>query len=269
MIEKIVLFIIAIGLFCTAAYVGVVDKEAAVVTALGALALGVLCFAFLSKFKKFKGWGFEGETWENVQYEAQRIVKDLRHLAVVVATPLSLLSARSGTWGFGLKPKEMYEAYTATKTVLEKNAVSPEEIEKIVRIYHDRFSTYFCSRILIPIRAEADKTISVMRDEIGKNFKSPISDHNGYNQAMQALHKLELERKQFGLDEFLEGVLWQDKYKKLIRLLDETECLTPFQKEEIKKSQRRRMEDLEYYCRTGEILNLQDFLSMEDWEYAD
>lgn len=80
-------------------------------------AVGILLFflARFSQFKRFKGWGFEAEMWDEKQLEAEKLVKSLKDVAALTAREVMLQSIKSGRWGNGKRWSDHWKHFEEIK----------------------------------------------------------------------------------------------------------------------------------------------------------
>lgn len=111
--------------------------------ATGTYAAAVFCliFAFLSRFKRFKGLGIEGELWEEKQEQAAALIDRLRRLAVATAQPILTMAPRMGRLGQHLKRGELHEAVRKIEFILREAGISENLIDNLKQDYH--FTTVF------------------------------------------------------------------------------------------------------------------------------
>ena len=69
----------AIALLITGIYLAIQNRGAANVTAVLGIGFLFVVLLLLAKFKRFKGFGFEAEMWEEKQEEAAALVAALKH----------------------------------------------------------------------------------------------------------------------------------------------------------------------------------------------
>jgi hypothetical protein len=96
--------IIAIGAIALLTLGGVLALQDKTATAGAILGFGFLLVVLLllAKFKRFKGFGFEAELWDQKQVEAAALVDKLTALATLASEQVALISAKRGMWDAGL-----------------------------------------------------------------------------------------------------------------------------------------------------------------------
>lgn len=65
--------------------------------------LSFFCFFYanISKFKRFKGLGFEAELWDEKQKEASQVVEELKRVFKMYSREMLIGKAMSGRWDSG------------------------------------------------------------------------------------------------------------------------------------------------------------------------
>ncbi len=99
-------------------------------TAIGAGAI-ILVFAFLSQFKRFKGFGIEAETWEQTMEEAKDLIAELRQLSVLTAEHLLSVAVRLGRADTHLSRRERFELRQKIEKMLADSGIASEEIKRV------------------------------------------------------------------------------------------------------------------------------------------
>lgn len=105
----------------------------------------VLIFAFLfavllvcSRFKHFKGFGFEAEMWDQKQIEAAALIDRLTQLSESTAQQTGLIASRLGLWGSGLTNPELAELLAQTEKTLETVGTSKSKRNELTAPIIDR-----------------------------------------------------------------------------------------------------------------------------------
>ncbi|MBE1284224.1 MAG: hypothetical protein GJ676_13010 [Rhodobacteraceae bacterium] len=75
-------------------------RDAPVAKVTASFVIGLLCFVFanLSKFKRFKGLGFEAELWEDKQKEAEELIGKLNGIVSLYSSEVLSTKFKSGRW---------------------------------------------------------------------------------------------------------------------------------------------------------------------------
>lgn len=75
--------------------------------------IGFICiiYANVSRFKRFKGLGFEAETWEDKQKEAADLIERLRNVVSIYTHEIVLGKVKSGRWQKSMEWMSHWELY--------------------------------------------------------------------------------------------------------------------------------------------------------------
>ena len=92
----------------------------------------------LAKFKRFKGFGFEAELWEDKQIEAAELVNRLRLISVSVAEQVVLISSKLGLWDSGFSFPEMANLLEQANKLLEASGIPETNREDILNPIYKR-----------------------------------------------------------------------------------------------------------------------------------
>lgn len=132
---RILILIIALSFFGISVYFAFMDNFKALVAF---LTMGMLCLilALLSRFKRFKGFGFEAELWESKQEEAAEIIVMLRSLAVTISRQILTLSARAGRIASATPRDELFALKENIDNILINANVSAEERESVASEFY-------------------------------------------------------------------------------------------------------------------------------------
>ncbi len=105
------------------------------------LGLMLFVFAFLSRFKRFKGLGIEAELWEEKQEEADKLIKKLQALSVIVCRPVMQIGSRVGRLSGHLSRRERHALYEELRGLLEQSGVVELDVAKALEEHH-RFTVW-------------------------------------------------------------------------------------------------------------------------------
>ncbi|WP_155523093.1 hypothetical protein [Tabrizicola thermarum] len=153
--------------------------------------------ARFSQFKRFKGWGFEAEMWEEKQQEAEKLVESLKGIAALTAREVMLQSIKSGRWGSGKRWEDHWKLFEEVKAA--QAGLLDEDGQRKVRrsidrwFLHDMAITEFGK-----LKEIVTKEVEQARQEIRVKFGNPVSDPMAFEAEMQLLSTLD---KSIGLFE--------------------------------------------------------------------
>jgi hypothetical protein len=250
--------LVAFIIFGVACCIGYTQDKPAIVATLCAAAIFCLIFAFLSKFKKFKGLGIEAEMWEQVQKEAETMIKELRRLALITAAPVTRLSTTIGYWDSHYENKDLYDVIIGIEDSLSKNGVSKDEIENIKRPFHRRVVRSLCLPIQTAIYDKMHAKFLAAQTEINNRHPQPITDAATYGKEItesQAIINEAGQFKNFDIDE----TNFATAYEKLVNIFESCQQLTDEEKADIRRDVKTELEELEYYC------SHKDFKTLRNW----
>ena len=79
-------------------------KSSSLVESSAAFGMGFLCFIFssVSRFKRFKGLGFEAELWEDKQEEAAELIDRFKDIVTIYSREAVMSRVTAGRWDDGL-----------------------------------------------------------------------------------------------------------------------------------------------------------------------
>src|ERR1700720_4473031 len=78
LVANIIVSLGAVALIIVGIYVAILDRSAPTITAVLGTGFLLVVLLLLAKFKRFKGFGFEAEMWEEKQEEAAVLVDELK-----------------------------------------------------------------------------------------------------------------------------------------------------------------------------------------------
>lgn len=140
-------------------------------------------YANVSRFKRFKGFGFEAELWEDKQKEASELIERLREVVAIYTREIILAKVTSGRWGSGVSWEDRWKLYddliSQHKTLGHK--IDFSDVKKISDEYFLFDMTWpEYDKIRRAILEGKRKANEVIEHEFG----SPISDVAGHKLRM-------------------------------------------------------------------------------------
>lgn len=121
---------LAVGTFWLAAEE---NTSGAVVTAGLAVALSI--FVFLTRFKRFQGFGIKGELWDQEMERASELRQDLKELSERFAEIAIMQLGPGSRWG-GIPEKDKRKLIDRTIRTLRDGGASSSDIYGIMRPWH-------------------------------------------------------------------------------------------------------------------------------------
>lgn len=127
---------IAAALFLLVALgTGAADMAASATVMIGGLGI-CLIFLYLSRFKKFKGFGLEAETWEEKMKEAGQLIERLNHLAYAAAAPAYKTLASIGRWATPPSPQEQQAMIDQLDKALLEAGIPQHQVDEMKTPIH-------------------------------------------------------------------------------------------------------------------------------------
>ena len=169
---RVFVALIALCLFVLGGYLAFQDRTASASVVLG-FAILCLVFTFLARFKRFKGFGFEGELWEQKQREAAELIQTMRSYTAGLGRLLITIAARAGRWNGGLSRRELHDAVVNVEGMLRNASIGHSETE----LAKAEFYRITLIDMAHPIYEAVGKAISKAIENIAKElnkFPQPI-----------------------------------------------------------------------------------------------
>ncbi|MGV1924782.1 hypothetical protein ACQZ6S_05725 [Agrobacterium tumefaciens] len=197
-------------------------QERDVPSASAVFAVAFLSFIYsnLSRFKRFKGLGFEAELWEDKQKEAADLIDRLKKVVSIYTTEVVLSSVKRGRLSDGVRWKENWKLYDDLVT---QHAELGQNIDfsNLKKEVDDFFLFDITMNIYKSLDNSFSKATSEARSNISKEFGSPVRDVEGFN-----LKHEQLRDAAFKLDKLFEIA----KTQNLAKLVNEraVSCASKF-----------------------------------------
>jgi hypothetical protein len=137
LVSKIITSLGAIALLSAGIFLAISDRAAAAAPLLGFGFLFVVLL-LLAKFKRFKGFGFEAEMWEEKQEEAAVLVERLTLLSATISQQVALIAAKLGLWSSGLTFKETMELLEQMRQLFSAIQIPQDHMNRILAPLYDR-----------------------------------------------------------------------------------------------------------------------------------
>ncbi len=149
----------------------------------GAFGIGFFCFFYanISRFKRFKGLGFEAELWEDKQREAAALVDKLKAIISIYSNEVILSNVQAGRWDGGTDRWE--KVLDLLARVQEGHERAGQEIrldeirETIVLYFIFDASLESVNHYKNEVRRLHSKVSAAIDAEFGK----PVKDPEGYS----------------------------------------------------------------------------------------
>lgn len=165
------------------------DEKVPYASAVFALAFFSFLYSNLSRFKRFKGLGFEAELWEDKQKEAADLIERLKSVVAVYTREVVMNNVLRGRWGDGADWKARWALYDE---LVNQHDMLGQKID-----FSDlkrKIDGIFIFDLCTPLESSVNETISKAKKEARKaieiEFGSPITDVEGYGRKLQKLNAI-------------------------------------------------------------------------------
>lgn len=166
------------------------DMSAAATT----FAIGFFSFLYsnVSRFKRFKGLGFEAELWEDKQKEAETLIERLKGVVSVYTREIVMARVMRGRWGGGGSSWpdrwSLYDEIVSQHDDLGQTLDFSDLKKRMDEIFvFDGVTT-----LLKVLREQVQKANSEIQKQINTKYGSPIRDSEGYGKDLKALRRVSL-----------------------------------------------------------------------------
>jgi hypothetical protein len=183
-------------------------------------AAGIFCFIYanFTKFRKFKGLGFEAELWEDKQAEAAKLIDQLKEIVAIYSRETLMSRVRHARLYSANDEKHRWkEIWSLYETLTGEHSRIGQQID--FRALKKELETYFIFDAMLPTYRNVHSIILDGRKQAGKKiseeFGSPIKDSAGYGARLEQLRAI-----QFNLGEPIELAQKRELSKQLISWFD-------------------------------------------------
>jgi hypothetical protein len=143
--ERVIPWIIAISA-CSLLGVGVclafTDRSGSAVTAWG-IGFLLVILLLLTKFKRFKGFGFEAELWEQKQVEAVALIDQMKSLSKLISRQMASVASRVGIWDSALSMAELAEFVDELQQHMTAIGIPAHEAEEVLQNIYRRIEAAY------------------------------------------------------------------------------------------------------------------------------
>lgn len=218
----------------------------------------MLIFVFLTEFKKFKGFGIEGELLDQKIGAADRLLTESRDLAAPMAEMLISTVAGAGRWGSGMSRAKKYELIQRVTSELERSGVTDAQLKQAQQEWHF-YNLFDLSSPIID--GVIDRLQEHLKQCDGKlnDLPKPITIDAEYQKIQEARNEV---GEELGKIRSLHSLKDQTNVAGAIRsAVKNSVVLTDSEKEEILDMHREELLDAEYYAQHKEFRRLDVWLS--------
>lgn len=187
--EKWLFRLLAVGLFGFALF-NLQQLQVPEFAALFAVAFFCWFYANIARFKRFKGFGFEAELWEDKQREAVRLIDRLKVLVGLYSGELLSINITKGRWGSGRHLwREVAELYSRLEEEHSRLGADIDLGEARIRL-----KTYFVFDAiqlrLRKLREIVEEGISQARMIIESEFGPENTDQDGRSRRLAQVNEV-------------------------------------------------------------------------------
>jgi len=160
-------------LFGFGVFLATEDKIEGAMTTYGAASI-CLIFAFLARFKKFKGPGIEAELWEGKMEEAKEVIKSLQSLSVAVSKPIISSITLMGRGDSSMSKRDKYKFVGQLEKILRDHDIPEDIIEESLKDWHRINTRDLAALVLGPISTYLSEKMSPLITKI-EDYSKPIN----------------------------------------------------------------------------------------------
>lgn len=181
----------AVGLFClffTLKFVTI--GQIASASAAFAMAFFSFFYSNLSRFKKFKGLGFEAELWEEKQKEAEDLIGKLKNIVFIYTREVMMGNIMRGRWGGDnnwAKHWALFDELRHQHAELQQDL----DFSSLKNQIDSVFIFDLCSPIGSYVRTSIERAKAEAGQKISEKFGSPVVDIAGHSAAYSVLNDIE------------------------------------------------------------------------------
>lgn len=176
--ERILFAIVGLVLL-SLCFLSIIRDKVTEAAVLFGLAFISFIYANVSRFKKFKGLGFEAELWEDKQKQAADLIERLRDVVSIYSTEILLGKVTAGrlSSGGGWEGHwKLYDDLVAQHSTLGQKIDLSNVKKKMDDYFLFDMTLPEHRRVRLAIEQGKTKAIAI----VGKEFGSPITDSEGY-----------------------------------------------------------------------------------------
>lgn len=150
-------------------------------------------YANLSRFKRFKGLGFEAELWEDKQQEAAELIERLKSVVAIYTTEVVKGKIEQGRFADGKRWQKVWPLYDELVTRHEELG-QKIDFSKLKNEMDNYFLFDMCSNINSRggFRQSLQRAHGQANDVLKKEFGSVVTDMDGFSKRLAQLRDIKL-----------------------------------------------------------------------------
>lgn len=170
------------------------NEDVAGASATFAMAFFSFLYSNITRFKRFKGLGFEAELWDDKQKEAEQLIDRLKAVVTVYTREVVLQKVMQGRWSDGAKWEENWALYE--ELVAKHNELGQAIDFSDLKTRLDKVFLFdIVANLYGPIRGRLADAYNEAQKKITNEFGSPIKDVGGYSVRLSQLRDIPVELK--------------------------------------------------------------------------
>jgi hypothetical protein len=162
-----------------------------IASATATFAMSFLSFVYsnMTRFKRFKGLGFEAELWEDKQKEAAELIERLKSIVSVYTEEIVMGKVKHGRWSDGDGWQARWDLYD--KLVEHHNALGQEIDFSGLKREVDLYFVYdIVSQLSHKYELVIHKSKAAARSIIDKKLGPPLNDSKNQSQRLEQLREI-------------------------------------------------------------------------------
>jgi hypothetical protein len=240
-------------------WLGFVDKpKASLITA--GLTLVLFIFVFLARFKRFKGFGIEGELWEQEMEQAAELRRGLEGLAEQLGESVAWqMFSTSVGWSDAVPPLQTRLAIVDRTTgILRDIGIPPARVDELNRPWHRWVMSALARPIAERLRTKINENMERVDAGIRAEKKRRMAERPGTEEMTPEEAALVTKYQAMGhTSSQLDKMIRRDDYENLPRLLrqsiDQSAWLSPEDRQAIYQDCAEEFLDIDQYARERTI----------------
>jgi hypothetical protein len=170
-------------------------------TASATAVLTVACFLvlllFVSKFKHVKGFGFEGELWEQEQVKAAELRKSLSAISESLSQQIALIASRVGYWNSTLSVEELLGVIDSNTEWLSTIGRNREKRDEILAPLYSKVEQYYWNDARELVAKTLSDQQNILQDKINRSPADPPAEREVLRRQLDAINAASERARKF------------------------------------------------------------------------